>query len=1613
MTTTPQRRSARVSRMPDRLEGGNTTPQKRSKAVASKGTSAFSSPKGGNNKRQKTLREKTASRSRKQTRGEESEAESDEDREIATSESAVSDSEEGDDVEAPESRAENSSEEEAASSDFEEPRSGRTRSQAPRRTPQKRGARVKQTQRVVSAESIEPHNAGESVLLEALTDETVAVAQVSKDWIAEYREDADTALCELINFVIGLAGSPGRISVESLYETDNAAAEVETQQQQTLTVLRRNGRDGADGGSGEVLLGRTKEQRRIRRNVLQFVQRVVVDGQHHVVFGEQADEGQLSAFMEAALPWLAALAGSSFRPFRHVATLVALAIQSALISIRARAAGEQQTAQRQVDAEQRRRRRGEATRAAQLQERVAEVARHDVVAAAAFDALYNAVFVYRCRDVHAGIRAECLTPLATWCRAFPAAYMHTQYLRYLGWALNDKDARVREASVAAVAGPLLLGRPPAAPPGAVGSGVGALASAEASAVEGIRPFVVRFLPRLVQMAAGDVDSRVQVAALKLMTQLAVHGYLDGSADIGDIRRAAPRHENTKSHGRASNRRLRSTYSGSLSQQMLEESSGDESEAEEASEPLGIHVLSDDGGGPDAAVLGCPRHSTMRVLAPLVAHTHASVRAAAAELVAWWLRSEWVSAARVAALGVDRVLDGDALRVDEDSGDKDADDAEAAAPDADVDELLSHAAGRIQAHKWLVFRALGAFLWHVDRAGGSSGSSSGSSPESTDEPEREWVEQQVAACIEELWAAPAAAVGFVVGDDQHAALARAKVGSLTATALDRRIDAAVATDQSAAPPRLVAAAQALWSHFPELANPASLAEFLAWDHSAPAAQRTALACFAVTPTEETALLHAFAVSVAERRRVAAERARRSRSRKDRADLTLERDATDRLWQGAFVSLLVRCSDSPTRLLPLMFLAAEQLDLQALFDADRVDVIADVAKHAAMVLERYGANVRLVRLAAAFLDRVDSSRILRTAALPDAEQAATAPGELVSRAAVEASAQLVAAVAAVPDASHDNDSAYADVSAHSSALRALLRLRDVSPQLAGSALSESSTEENPSAAAVEQLFLLVELAARSLVATTVPENAVLPALDGIYHFLLWRALAFDHQLQTSAASHEEEASFWQRAEAEAARLRTARDRLMALCGTLLDSAATTYACLREHAFAVLGRVQRLFSGPLTRSSPDRPRERELRRSMAVGFDNPAQAQLVEFFEKRLAGWAYLVARLPVISGDSTVSEGSGVDDEDEQGVPASLLGTLEYYRASPSSWSIGYSRFCALAALWAQWIGDQTIPIACLPSLAAYTGMLGLESIERRRVEVLAGGNLEKAAPKRKVGFVALSAFDHIVQSAVDALRPMVVLQSTRERAMEAYVAAMRASFDKHLDSSEGTKLLPPTDPVNVATLARFVGTALRSAFSQTSSAQPLVTPSRTGAQFTLAPAVVGAAWTKCHLQAIDFGLARVVPNALLAASNDTLSEDEMTDAAGREPVEDSEWDRRVGPWFVALAQTVSGVIRPRHAETLNEHLKHCANKLGFGEVNSSFPDADAARAAIAPYQRALDKELAKLGAIKARMAESRVTDPRNISAQLLSSPPVSPTPATRTQTMLNFHDSDPQELMEVD
>ncbi|KAJ1725991.1 hypothetical protein LPJ72_006480, partial [Coemansia sp. Benny D160-2] len=308
-------------------------------------------------------------------------------------------------------------------------------------------------------------------------------------------------------------------------------------------------------------------------------------------------------------------------------------------------------------------------------------------------------------------------------------------------------------------------------------------------------------------------------------------------------------------------------------------------------------------------------------------------------------------------------------------------------------LLSNPARKRRARKWLLFKSLGAFLYHLSRTsnkrtastttGGGNLSHSQDAEEDEDpEGRKQWVMEQAASCVEEMWATPANhSVGLASGEEQTLALAGSTIRGIAPTALDGEIETALGSDQCAIPPRAVAAAQALWHKIPELSDLSTLSAFLAWDHSALQSHSSAvgnsdtvLSHFALSQSEETALLQAYATWVLENNKAAADKKRRSRNKKDKTELDEEHRAMSSVWQSMFVPLLVRNIDSPSRLLPLVFLASEAMDLQVLFDADRIDTLRDAAKNIMLVLERHGEDVRLSRLAIAFLERVDASRML---------------------------------------------------------------------------------------------------------------------------------------------------------------------------------------------------------------------------------------------------------------------------------------------------------------------------------------------------------------------------------------------------------------------------------------------------------------------------------------------------------------------------------------------------------------------------------------------------------------------------------------------------------------
>ena len=65
-------------------------------------------------------------------------------------------------------------------------------------------------------------------------------------------------------------------------------------------------------------------------------------------------------------------------------------------------------------------------------------------------AIFNGVIVHRYRDVMPTLRGETIDTLAKWMSELPSVFFQDNYLKYIGWMLNDTNSQVRLSVVQAL-----------------------------------------------------------------------------------------------------------------------------------------------------------------------------------------------------------------------------------------------------------------------------------------------------------------------------------------------------------------------------------------------------------------------------------------------------------------------------------------------------------------------------------------------------------------------------------------------------------------------------------------------------------------------------------------------------------------------------------------------------------------------------------------------------------------------------------------------------------------------------------------------------------------------------------------------------------------------------------------------------------------------------------------------------------------------------------------------------------------------------------------------------------------------------------------------------------
>lgn len=306
-------------------------------------------------------------------------------------------------------------------------------------------------------------------------------------------------MTELVNFVLRCTGAEAMVSDADVEDVDNAASRIEDLQDEHAA---------AGAGADYPLVSRAPKYRGFRGDLVDFVDALVSSFHRAGLLYSDA------ALMENIQVWVASLSTAAIRAFRHTATVVSLAMVTALCRIAAELASTTAAARKQLAAEERR--RGTAAnpgRVAVLKAKVSEgSARADAVDALVRDCV-DTVFVHRYRDVDPRVRADCIAALGNWIVLHRALFFDGTYLRYLGWVLADPVATTRAVSVAALA---RLFR-------------------QRDNIAGLRAFSDRFRPRLVEMAVRDADADVRAAVVDLLGLVRAGGLLD-APDVDTVGR---------------------------------------------------------------------------------------------------------------------------------------------------------------------------------------------------------------------------------------------------------------------------------------------------------------------------------------------------------------------------------------------------------------------------------------------------------------------------------------------------------------------------------------------------------------------------------------------------------------------------------------------------------------------------------------------------------------------------------------------------------------------------------------------------------------------------------------------------------------------------------------------------------------------------------------------------------------------------------------------------------------------------------------------------------------------------------------------------------------------
>uniref|UniRef100_K3X2X3 SCD domain-containing protein n=1 Tax=Globisporangium ultimum (strain ATCC 200006 / CBS 805.95 / DAOM BR144) TaxID=431595 RepID=K3X2X3_GLOUD len=355
---------------------------------------------------------------------------------------------------------------------------------------------------------------GDDVFFEVTKRGNASLRTLLIEWHSRYEEDSEEATREILNFVLQACGGEGQCvptteKLEKLDMSDLVDYVVED--------LRKS-------NDGYPIVSRMKGFKHFKRNFVEFWK----------AFVTECYEDELlftSTVVHQFVDWLTTLTSAEIRAIRHTSTIGAYAIGSALVGSAQNISQQLEVVKRQLNAEINSSSKNSKAKATPMKmskkmqlltdnknmyenrlQRVVQVV----------DILFTGVIVHRYRDVMPEVRTESAETLGNWIAAMPDHFLKDNYLKYLGWMLNDKEASVRLSVVNLLR---------------------SLYEHE-EFTDKLELFTSRFLPRYLELC-NDVDDSVVQACVRLLIAVDKRSLISSDVELQPVERLVFEPENAE------------------------------------------------------------------------------------------------------------------------------------------------------------------------------------------------------------------------------------------------------------------------------------------------------------------------------------------------------------------------------------------------------------------------------------------------------------------------------------------------------------------------------------------------------------------------------------------------------------------------------------------------------------------------------------------------------------------------------------------------------------------------------------------------------------------------------------------------------------------------------------------------------------------------------------------------------------------------------------------------------------------------------------------------------------------------------------------------------------